>query len=55
MATRANRVRKRYFGDDLNDLMLPEDLDNETRKDVDWILARVDHTLAARKYWHAET
>ena len=54
MADRAERVRKRHFGDKLDDVMLPGDLDEETRKDVDWILARVDHVLTARRQWDIE-
>ena len=54
MADRAERVRKRHFGDKLDDLMLPGDLDEETQKDLDWILARVDHVLTVRQHWEIE-
>ncbi len=34
--------------------MLPEGPDEETQKDLDWILARVDHVLMARRQWDIE-
>lgn len=51
---RAERVRKRHFGDNLQDLMLPENLNEQTQKDVDWILVRVDHVLSMRRQWDIE-
>ena len=55
MSDRAERVRERHFGAGLDDLMLPQDLDEETQKDIDWILARVDNVLTARQKWDIET
>ncbi len=56
MGDRAGRIRKRIKPEsDLGGLTLPDQIDDKSRKDIDRILARVDHILEVRREWDVET